>query len=100
LPLFGDGEFEPEEDGRTTLDERRTARGGNSSPDAPEESLKNFCLRIVSFWGGGIETAVETVGFGGTSPVGVCSRGFELLGVLGLSNLEPSLELVGELETD
>jgi hypothetical protein len=26
----------------TTLDDTRTAGGGSSSPDAPEESLKNF----------------------------------------------------------
>jgi hypothetical protein len=32
----------------TTLDDTRTARGGSSSPDAPEESLKNF-WRLGSF---------------------------------------------------
>jgi hypothetical protein len=65
----------PEEDEGTTLDDRRTPGGGSSSPDAPDEPLRKLGLRLVSFWGGGIETAVETVGFEGASPVGVLARG-------------------------
>jgi hypothetical protein len=59
----------------TTLEERRTAGGGSSSPDGPDESLRKVGLRLELLAGGGIETAVETVGFGGASPVGVLARG-------------------------
>jgi hypothetical protein len=58
----------PEDD-----DQRRVARGGSSS-EGPDESLRNF-WRFETAGGGGIETAVETVGFEGTSPVGVLARG-------------------------
>jgi hypothetical protein len=47
-------------------DHRRVAGGGSSSSDGPDESL---------FGGGENVTAVETVGFEGTSPVGVLARG-------------------------
>jgi hypothetical protein len=52
-----EGVIDPEDD-----DDRRTAGGGSSSPDGPDESLRKVCLRFTTF-GGGIETAVETVGF-------------------------------------
>jgi hypothetical protein len=78
----------------------RTASGGSSSPEAPEESLTSFWLRLNFFERGGIELAVETVGFRATSPVGVCARGIELFGISGSSNLEPGFELDGELGTD
>jgi hypothetical protein len=81
LPLFESGisgatdvAALEDSDGGTTLDDMRTPGGGSSSPDAPDESLRN-CLRFISFGGGGIETAVETVGFEGASPVGVLARG-------------------------
>jgi hypothetical protein len=48
-------------------DLRSTAAGGSSSPDGPDESLRNFLLGFFPFRGDGIETAVETGGFGGTS---------------------------------
>jgi hypothetical protein len=79
------------------------AVGGSSSPEAPEESLKNFCLRVGTFGSGGVAKVVETVSFGGTSPVGVWgrgTRGLELFGASGVSNLETALEFVGELGTD
>jgi hypothetical protein len=69
LGIFGD-EIELEDD-----DDRRTAGGGSSSPDGPDESLRKACWRFELFEGGGIETAVETVGFEGGSPVGVLARG-------------------------
>jgi hypothetical protein len=68
VDFFG-GVIVPEDD-----DDRRTAGGGSSSPDGSDESFKKVCLRFTTF-GGGIETAVETVGFEGASPVGVLARG-------------------------
>jgi hypothetical protein len=79
------------------LDERRTPGGDNSSPDAPDESLRNFCRRLDSLWGGGIETAVETVGFEGVSPVGVLAGGIIcLFRISGSSNLDSHRVLAGD----
>jgi hypothetical protein len=69
---FGDGGSGGISTVGTTLDDINVAGWGNSSPEAPDESLKNFfCGRFEAFAGGAIVTAVETVGFDGTSPVGV-----------------------------
>jgi hypothetical protein len=54
-------------------DQMRVAGGGSSS-ESPDESLKYF-WRFDSLGGGGIEIAVETVGFERASPVGAFARG-------------------------
>jgi hypothetical protein len=48
--------------------------GGSSSSETPDESLRKV-WRFELSGGGGRETAVETVGLGGASPVGVLGRG-------------------------
>jgi hypothetical protein len=63
------GLIAPEDDDQSNL-----AEGGNSSSEGPDESLRNL-WRFETADGGGIETAVETVGFEGASPVGVLARG-------------------------
>jgi hypothetical protein len=55
-------------------DDQRSLAGGGSSSEGPDESLRNF-WRFETAGGGGIETAVETVGFEGASPVEVLARG-------------------------
>jgi hypothetical protein len=86
------GVIDPEDE-----DDKRTAGGGSSSPDGPDEPLRKV-WRLALFLGGFEETAVETVGLEGTSPVGVFARGIEEFG--GKSNREPHGVSDGELGTD
>jgi hypothetical protein len=70
---------------------------GPLSERSPDESLRNV-WRFETLGGGVIETAVETVGSEGTSPVGIFARGTGEL--LGKSKRGQLLVLDGELGTD